>query len=420
MKTSRGFIVPLLLIVIALVFAGGGAYVYTQKKSEVPSVAQNLPVAASTAQTSDSKTADWKTYTNGALGFSIKYPTDWKIDSLRSDRTKSGSDVVFDIGQPESHESITVDTSNLSLDEWANKMQQAFVTEGTYKGMSRMTMGGQPAVQIDTTAWGQKLIGVKFDGKLYVFTTGGKMIENGMLGTFKFTPPTIQAPLVAPTKNTTKSITVIYPNGGETLQAGKTYVVRWNSSGLTDQDNVYIGIQDMNDTYFSGTTINAGETLITQGQYNWTIPTLYKEGSKYKISVYTNRQTYIDSSDNYFTIQTAPTLETGIIVNSPKPNDLVTLPITVQGQINGNGWAANEGETGLVQVFDANGKAISSVAILTATTDWLTLPTPFQATVGDRQVMSSITTNTGYLKFTSKAEKNGQIPLTFIVPIKFK
>ncbi|MFZ2167292.1 MAG: hypothetical protein WAV50_00295 [Minisyncoccia bacterium] len=81
MNYQRGFIVPLLLIVIALVFAGGGAYVYTQKKSEVPSVAQNLPIAASTAQTSDSKTAGWKTYTATApYNLQFKYPADFTVE----------------------------------------------------------------------------------------------------------------------------------------------------------------------------------------------------------------------------------------------------------------------------------------------------------------------------------------------------
>jgi hypothetical protein len=110
----------------------------------------------------------------------------------------------------------------------------------------------------------------------------------------------------------------------------------------------------------------------------------------------------------------------GIAVTSPKPNELVKLPITVQGQINGNGWVANEGETGWVQVFDANGKAISSVAILTATTDWLKLPTSFQTMVGDRQMMSYIQTDTGYLKFMSKAEKNSETSKTFMVQVRFK
>lgn len=50
---------------------------------------------------------------------------------------------------------------------------------------------GQSAIQVDMASQG-KLVGVVFSGKLYVFATGGKMVENGMLSTFKFitTTPT--------------------------------------------------------------------------------------------------------------------------------------------------------------------------------------------------------------------------------------
>lgn len=110
----------------------------------------------------------------------------------------------------------------------------------------------------------------------------------------------------------------------------------------------------------------------------------------------------------------------GIAVSSPKANELVKLPITVQGMINGRGWSANEGEAGSVEVFDSEGRAISSRAVLKTTTDWRNLPTSFEAMVGDRQMMSNIMTDAGYLKFTSSAEKDGQIPQTLIVPVRFK
>ena len=51
MKTShQGFIAPLILIIIALLVLGGGAYVYVQKKQANPPTTGNLPVATSTAQ----------------------------------------------------------------------------------------------------------------------------------------------------------------------------------------------------------------------------------------------------------------------------------------------------------------------------------------------------------------------------------
>jgi len=124
----------------------------------------------------------WQTYKNTTLGFSIKYPTSWAIDSLRSNREVSGSDVVFDIGiATESHEGIKMDISNLTLNEWLNQIDKTIITK-TYQ----LTIDGQPAIRIDTTEFSQKLIGVKFNDKLYVFKTDGKMIENGMLSTVKF------------------------------------------------------------------------------------------------------------------------------------------------------------------------------------------------------------------------------------------
>jgi len=159
MKTiHRGFIIPLVLALIAFALAGGGAYVYTQQKqaNENVVITPNTQ-ATSTTQNSATQSNNWKTYTNTALGFSIKYPTDWKIDSFRSDRTKSGSDVVFDIGQQsESHEGIRVDKSNLSLDEWADKNRQAFVTEGTFQGVSRMVIGGQSRYELTRQHGGKR------------------------------------------------------------------------------------------------------------------------------------------------------------------------------------------------------------------------------------------------------------------------
>lgn len=89
--TQKGFIVPLLLIIVAILLAGGGAYFYTQTKSENPPVVEDvgLPQATSTtqttsqtapvAQTSNSQTIDWKTYTNTQYGFQLDYINGTKL-----------------------------------------------------------------------------------------------------------------------------------------------------------------------------------------------------------------------------------------------------------------------------------------------------------------------------------------------------
>ncbi len=70
-NTQKGFIMPVILILVALLVIGGGAYMYTQNKQG------NQPEAVS--QTIDTgstvQTANLKTYTNSAFGFSVKLPT---------------------------------------------------------------------------------------------------------------------------------------------------------------------------------------------------------------------------------------------------------------------------------------------------------------------------------------------------------
>lgn len=110
----------------------------------------------------------------------------------------------------------------------------------------------------------------------------------------------------------------------------------------------------------------------------------------------------------------------GIIVTSIKSNDLVKLPITVEGYLDGKGWAANEGEVGNVEVFDANGKSISNKEIVKTTTDWLTFPTYFKAIVGDRQKMSYIKTDSGFVKITSNGAKDGEQVKILNIPVRFK
>ncbi|MCX6752632.1 MAG: hypothetical protein NTZ87_04025 [Candidatus Nomurabacteria bacterium] len=92
MKNSqKGFIVPLLIAIIAVLVIGGGVYIYNNKKVGEPvlpedtttqTTTQNqqqtntrtLPV---TLDLSSSSTSNWKTYTNNEYGFEFKYPTDW-------------------------------------------------------------------------------------------------------------------------------------------------------------------------------------------------------------------------------------------------------------------------------------------------------------------------------------------------------
>jgi len=66
MKTSKGFIVPLLLALIALLLLGGGTYVYVHNKQ--------------LNQSADVTTSDWEIYSNTQYGFEFMYPSSETID----------------------------------------------------------------------------------------------------------------------------------------------------------------------------------------------------------------------------------------------------------------------------------------------------------------------------------------------------
>ena len=109
----------------------------------------------------------------------------------------------------------------------------------------------------------------------------------------------------------------------------------------------------------------------------------------------------------------------GIVIQQPLTNEAVKLPITVKGYVNGNGWVAFEGVAGSVKVLDANNKVISEVTPLQIKGDWTKFPAYFEATVGDRQMMSNLNTETGVLVFESTNAKDDSVVKEFRLPIKF-
>ncbi len=92
---NKGFIVPVLIGIIALLIIGGGVYVYENKKVETPistdvqgqqSNQNQQPTGQNTVVTPVTQnkppqisTSNWKTYTDSTSGFSLKYPTGWQV-----------------------------------------------------------------------------------------------------------------------------------------------------------------------------------------------------------------------------------------------------------------------------------------------------------------------------------------------------
>ncbi len=144
----------------------------------------------------------------------------------------------------------------------------------------------------------------------------------------------------------TPSITVLSPNGGESLTAGGNYTIRWNSTNLGAL-NVNINLSDT-----TSWSMSIANNVSNSGSYAWPIPTSiiggYFNGNQYKISITTNdccKPTASDSSDAPFSIVAASTVtKPDLIITdlqyyapgviAPKVGDYVGYKVTIQNQGN--------------------------------------------------------------------------------------
>lgn len=113
----------------------------------------------------------------------------------------------------------------------------------------------------------------------------------------------------------------------------------------------------------------------------------------------------------------------GIEIFSPNLNESILMPLEISGRINGNGWNGFEGQVGTVKLLDKNGKELSST-YLPATTDWMSLPTDFKASLDfqseEEQVGSLLFHNenaSGLPEYDKTYSLQVKIPKTEIVKI---
>lgn len=143
-----------------------------------------------------------------------------------------------------------------------------------------------------------------FFGNAKAFTTAENKIIEGIQTQIN----QILVRLIALENKINPSITIVSPNGGETLEIGKTYDIAWISQGFSLSDTVVISI---NDERFDLGYPTGSRTIIkttNSGLYSWTIPSQLSgyditPGNKYRIVVLINGlDTGRDVSDNVFSI----------------------------------------------------------------------------------------------------------------------
>jgi peptidoglycan hydrolase-like protein with peptidoglycan-binding domain len=163
------------------------------------------------------------------------------------------------------------------------------------------------------------------------------------------------------TGTTQPSITVLSPNGGETLIAGNPYTIRWNASNFPSNATAHIVLR----TLFGIPDTNIGLAASTVGNYTWQIPANSTPG-QYEIAVYQADLTGAigpngvkDKSDAPFNIVTATT---PITLSSISP---ASGPVGTNIRLDGCGSDSSSGFT-LVYSGPKSGTAAIPVETLGA------------------------------------------------------
>lgn len=163
---------------------------------------------------STSSTSDWKTYTDSINGYQIDYPSNWIVEknlgvSVRFINPERQGKPDTDI--PVEAFGLGFNKSSCENSEWKEGFGLIFyksscisVEKGLYASMSA---GDENA----------------------------KKIEDKILTSFKFTSQKTDVSV-----NTTPSIKVLSPNGGEKINFDQNYEIKWKNTDIENGGSIYI------------------------------------------------------------------------------------------------------------------------------------------------------------------------------------
>ena len=175
------------------------------------------------------------------------------------------------------------------------------------------------------------------------------------------------------------AVTVVSPNGGETLTRGTVVPITWSHTG---NPGANVKIELYNGSTLSSTITSS--TSLSAGSYNWSIPSTQAFGSNYTIKVTSTTNSAIsDTSNGPFTI-------TGPSITVTSPNGGETL---LRGAVATLTWSytGNPGASVKIQLY--NGTTLSRT---------ITSSTPLSAGTYKWAVSSLQTLGSNYkIKITS-------------------
>ena len=191
------------------------------------------------------------------------------------------------------------------------------------------------------------------------------------------------------------SLTIVSPDGEESLIRGTTQTIKWNSSG---SPGAYVKIELMKSGVFNRTII---ASTPNDGTHPWLIPATQAPGTDYKVKITsTTNASYNDTSDNSFTIP-VPSLK--VVFPNGKENWTRGTTQTIR-------WNSTENPKSYVKIELLKSGIFNRTIIASTLNDgshpWLILPA--QAPGTDYKIRISSTTN---LSNNDTSDNNFTIPV---------
>mgnify|MGYP001606502060 FL=1 len=284
MKNSKkGFIVPVLLVIIALLVVGGGVYIYENKKAEVPAVVDTgtqqtntqIPPAQNIKTPTINQQNNSATPAKNSLDISLDQilNSNGFINGVRHGTDKGGlpeetiitNQIAFGDIDGDGYKEAVVPV------QWCHASCGRFIY--VYKNDSgKILSGSLPEAKNTSVKQGITSITIK-NGMISI--TKSDWGPNAPAGTNTYQVKFVNGDLRVLDSATGQYVSqnvknanfsFIYPVGGEKFKIGSTVTIKWSASGLAYNAPVTIYIHKG-----SGAGSIVGETTNT-GSFNWTIP----------------------------------------------------------------------------------------------------------------------------------------------------
>lgn len=208
-KKRNSFVIFLIILLILVSLGSLGFWAYQKYFAPSPVASPEPSSQAVVATATPDVTANWKTYTNVKLGFSVQYPPTWKVDN-NPETTHVGEQAVALINSgelgpgpgngaenqfPSHYLGITVIPSKQTIQDYVKLEANGDTQALKDMDQKNLSVGTNEAISfIEPGAGGRGRIGVLSNGKYiflfafpYQYNSATDPLPNQILSTFKFT-----------------------------------------------------------------------------------------------------------------------------------------------------------------------------------------------------------------------------------------